>query len=144
MYAWVEEALLGSPESGVTLPPFEALQGKEESEMTYLFEQQFNEMKEESRRRGVEEGRAEMTYVFERQFNEMKEESRCRGVEEGHVEGQRQLLVTLAADRFGGTAANRVSEALNGQPTDKRLAEVGKLIVACKASDELLDRLSGQ
>ena len=125
MYAWVSEALLGSPESGVTLPSFEALEGKEESEMTYLFERQFNEMKEKSRLLGVEEGRQE-------------------GRQEGHVEGQRQLLVTLAADRFGGAAAAGVSEALNGQPTNRRLAEVGKLIVSCEASDDLLGRLGNR
>ena len=133
MYAWVSEALLGSPESGVTLPSFEALEGKEESEMTYLFERQLNEMKEKSRLLGVEEGR-----------QEGRLEGRQEGRVEGHVEGQRQLLVTLAADRFGGAAATGVSEALNGQPTNQRLAEVGKLIVSCEASDDLLDRLGNR
>ena len=141
MYAWVSEALLGSPESGVTLPSFEALEGKEESEMTYLFERQLNEMKEKSRLLGVEEGRQEGR-VEGRQ--EGRQEGRVEGRQEGHVEGQRELLVTLAADRFGGVAADGVSEALNGQPTNRRLAEVGKLIVSCEAVDDLLGQLGNR
>ena len=52
MYAWVEEAVLGAPDSDVALPSFEELEGAKEAEMTYLFKDKVERFKADNREEG--------------------------------------------------------------------------------------------
>ena len=66
-----------------------------------------------------------------------RQESRA----EGRVEGQRALLVGLAARRFDAGTARRLSALLDRIEDSSRLAEVGDRIVDCATGAELLERV---
>ena len=127
MHAWVEEAVLGTPDSGVALPSFEELEGAKEAEMTYLFKDKVDRFKAEIREEGHEEGHAEGVR---------------EGRGEGIVTGQRDLLVSMAERRFGAAASRQVAAALDGRPSARQLAETSDLILACETLEEFVSRLS--
>ena len=118
MHAWVEEAVLGAPDSGAKLPPFEELEGAKEAEMTYLFKDIVDRFKAENREEGVREGR-----------------------DEGIVAGQRDLLVSMAERRFGADASRQVADALDGRPSERQLSETSDLILSCQTPEEFVGRL---
>ena len=124
MLAWAEEAVLGFPDSGFELPSFDELEGHEENEMAYLLEDRVKQWQADWLDEGIRKGRKE-------------------GLEEGREEGQRDLLEALVASRFGATAARRLSIALNGSPSQTRIAELGDLILASATAEEFLARLDG-
>ncbi len=119
MHAWVEEALLGAAESGAELPSFDEMEGTKEAEMTYLFKDKIDAFREEARAEGREEG----IQVARRE--------------------QRDLLVAMAARRFGTPAGRRLADALEGRPSADVLSETGDLILACETAAEFVDRLPG-
>ena len=131
MHAWVEEAVLGAPNSGAALPPFEELEGAKEAEMTYLFKDIVDRFKEENREAGHAEGHAA---------------GHAEGVREGRgegiVAGQRDLLVSMAERRFGAAASRQLASALDGRPSARQLAETSDLIIGCETPEEFVSRLT--
>ena len=61
--------------------------------------------------------------------------------EEGVRTGQRDLLIAMAGQRFGAAARERLVDALDGNPSAKKLAETGRLILACESAEEFIRRL---
>ena len=76
-----------------------------------------------------------MAYVLEQHVREWRAELRQEGV--------RDVLARLAGRRFGADAAERLSAALNGSPTQERLDEACDLIVGCRTAEEFVERLDG-
>ena len=75
---------------------------------------------------------------------EWVEQGREEGLEQGRREAraeERALLCHLAARKFDGETAERLSAALEGEADTQRLAQVGEWIIECQTGDELLDRL---
>ena len=62
-----------------------------------------------------------------------------RGIEQGRTE-ERGLLCRLAARKFGGETAERLSGLLDGLTAPGQLAEVGDWIIDCDTGADLLDR----
>ena len=62
-----------------------------------------------------------------------------RGIEQGRTE-ERRLLCRLAARKFGGETAERLSSLLDGLTAPEPLAEVGDWIIECDTGEDLLDR----
>ena len=82
---------------------------------------------------------SEMVQLYEDRGLRWREEWR----EEGVRTGQRDLLIAMAGQRFGTVARERLVEALDGNPSAKKLEETGGLILACESSDEFIRRLGG-
>ena len=62
-----------------------------------------------------------------------------RGLERGRAE-ERALLERMAASRFGGDTAQRLSAVLAEIADPERLAEVGEWLVRCETAEEFLTR----
>ena len=63
--------------------------------------------------------------------------------EEGREQGmaeERRLLCRLAARKFDGETAERLSGLLDGLTAPKPLAEIGEWIIDCDTGEDLLDR----
>ncbi len=73
---------------------------------------------------------------------EWVKQGREEGREEGHAE-ERALLCRLAARKFDGDTAERLSELLEGEANAEMLAQVGEWIIECRTGGELLGRLAG-
>ena len=67
-------------------------------------------------------------------------EGRSRGLEQGRAD-ERALLCRLAARRFGGETAQRLSGLLEGLKAADELAVVGDWIVDCETGADLLARV---
>ena len=69
------------------------------------------------------------------------EEGWEQGIEQGMAE-ERRLLCRLAARKFGGETAGRLSDLLDGLTAPGPFAEVGEWIIDCDTGEDLLDRTS--
>lgn len=128
MHAWVQEGLLTTD---LALPPLDELENAKESEMTQLYEDRGLRWRNEWLEQGRDEGRTEGL-----------EAGREEGREEGVVTGQRDLLVTMAEQRFGAAAGRRLAKALNDHPTAGQLSTTSALILACDTEEDFVKRLS--
>ena len=66
---------------------------------------------------------------------------REEAVEEGRRQGERDVLVRLAGQRFGASARQCFADALGGYPTRETLTETGDLIFACETAEEFIRQL---
>ena len=130
LYAWAGELWTKLSEGG-TLPPFDAVEGRETPDMTSMIEARFNEWKAELvgrvRAEGMVEGRAEGMV-----------EGRAEGVAAG-VERQRTLLCRQAERKFGAETAAELARRLVGVADPDALALVGERIIDCDTGAGLLE-----
>ncbi len=87
------------------------------------------------------------TLVMKSMVDHWLAEGRMEGLAEGRTEGlaqaradQRAQLRRLAGRKFGGRAAERLSELIRGVTDPERLAEVGDWIIDCASEAEFLAR----
>ena len=85
---------------------------------------------EEGREKGIEQG-----------IEQGVEQGIEQGIEQGLAE-ERGLLCRLAARKFGGETAGRLSNLLDGLTAPGLLAEVGEWIIDCDTGEDLLARTS--
>ena len=78
----------------------------------------------------------EMENTKESDMVQLYEDRGLRWREEWREEGQRDLLIAQAGQRFGAAAGERLAEALDGHPTAETLSMAGNLIIACETSEE--------
>ena len=88
-----------------------------------------------------------MEYLLEDHIREWRAELHGEGLKDGIAQGmeqgKRDLLERQAERRFGAEAARRLSVALNGAASARRMDELGDLVVLCGTADEFVDRLDG-
>ena len=84
----------------------------------------------------------QMENAKESEMVQLYEDRGLRWREEWREEGQRDLLIAQAGQRFGAAAGERLAEALDGHPTAETLSMAGNLIIACETSEEFFRRLA--
>ena len=62
----------------------------------------------------------------------------ARGKKLGEAQGLRRAYVDTARWKFGTDAAERLADVLAGVTDRSRLARLGRLVVECETSDELI------
>ena len=71
-------------------------------------------------------------------------EGRAVGLAEGRAEGRaagyREVLVRLAARRFGAPAGTELASLMATEANKRRLAQMSDLVVECDTAAQLLDR----
>ena len=77
-----------------------------------------------------------MTTLMEARLQEWHDSAIAQGVHQG----QKDLLRSLAEQRFDAETARQLSALLEGTDAD-RLTDVGGWIADCTSGDELLDRV---
>ena len=87
-----------------------------------------------------EQGAREMTTLMEARLQEWHDSAIAQGVQQGVHQGQKDLLRSLAEQRFDAETARRLSALLEGTDAN-RLTDVGGWIADCASGDELLDRV---
>ena len=81
-----------------------------------------------------------MTTLMEARLQEWHDSAIAQGVRQGVHQGQKDLLRSLAEQRFDAETARRLSALLEGTDAN-RLTDVGGWIADCASGDELLDRV---
>ncbi|MYE80314.1 MAG: hypothetical protein F4X36_00390 [Gammaproteobacteria bacterium] len=126
LYSWAGELWTKLSEGG-TLPPFDAVEGRETPDMTSMIETRFNEWKRELVGRVRAEGMIE---------------GRAAGMVEGRaagVERERTLLCRQAERKFGAETAAELARRLVGVADPDALALVGDRIIDCDTGTGLLE-----
>ena len=80
---------------------------------------------------------ADMPSFWEDRVRQWREDA----IQEGRQEGERDVLVRWAEQRFGGSARQRLADALDGHPTRELLTETSDLILTCETTEEFIRRL---
>ncbi len=130
MHAWTDE-MVGD---AIELPPFVKMDGTGREEMKQLHRESVEAWGASFVAKGREEG-------LERGIEQGREEGIEQGREEGIAAGQRDLLVGMAANRFGADAVERLSGVLDGRPSRRLVADAATLIVSCANAREFAERL---
>ena len=81
-----------------------------------------------------------MATLLDARIRAWRDELIEQGLEEGRAD-ERALLCRLAARRFGGETAQRLSGLLEGLKAADELAAVGDWIVDCETGADLLARV---
>ena len=94
------------------------------------------------------EEEARMTTLIERarqwgkeRDQEWLQKGMRKGIERGRTEGERELALRLARDRFGPGAAQELSRVLDESAGAAEVPDIVKLIFECETAEEFLRRV---